>query len=75
MHVYLIILTDNEGGVAVEVFDSFEHAKAHVLEGIMSDSSYRHERKEVTGWVESALPCQVADSDGVIRLEKARVRD
>jgi hypothetical protein len=74
MHVFLIILTDNAGQVAVEVFDTFDHAKDHILNGIMSDSSYNRQRKQVQQWDEVSLPKQVSDDDGDIMLRKELVR-
>jgi hypothetical protein len=70
-YVYLIIRTDEEGDVAVEVFDTFDGAKAYILDGIMDAN--RRERRTVTAWIEDSLPAKVPDHDGDIILRKERV--
>lgn len=71
-HVYLVILTDEEGGVAVEVFDTFHGAKGYILDGIMDAN--RRERSTVIAWTEDSLPAKITDRDGDIILRKERVR-
>jgi hypothetical protein len=71
-YVYLIILTDEEGDVAVEVFDTFDGAKGHILDGIMDAN--RRERSTVMTWTEDNLPAKITDRGGDIILRKERVR-
>lgn len=71
-YAYLIILTDEEGDVAVAVFDTFEGAKGHILDGIM-DADTR-ERSTVMAWTEDNLPAKITDRGGDIILRKERVR-
>lgn len=75
MNVYCIILTDNEGSAAVEVFKTFAGAKTHILEAIMSDDSYRPQRKQVQKWEEGKLPLSVSDDDGDIILQRVELQE
>ncbi len=75
MNVYCIILTDNEGSAAVEVFKTFDGAKTHILEGIMSDDSYRTQRKKVQKWEDKGIQNSVSDDDGEIILQRVELQE
>ena len=72
IYAYLIILTDEEGDVAVEVFDTFEGAKGHILDGIMDADT--HERSTVMAWTGDNLTAKITDRGGDIILSKERAR-